>query len=117
MRTGSDSCNKASVSNSLVIFRTERIRFIHRCALGVLLLWIHALVISIGGEHLSISYGVVCRVVQAEDKVVATRVTWLCALQISFLLISDDLYMSLVSQKSSDSCCLLHKFKKAIPEP
>lgn len=96
MRTGSDSLNKASVSNSLVIFRTEIIRFIHRCALSVLLLWMRTSVIRISGEHLSISYSDACRVVQAEDKVVGTRVTCLCVLQISFLLIADDLYMSLV---------------------
>lgn len=34
MRTGSDNGSKASVSNSLVIFRTKRIDFILRCALS-----------------------------------------------------------------------------------
>lgn len=55
----------------------------------------HALVISIGDEHLTVSYGR-CRIVQEKDQVVGMRVAWLCALQISLLVISNNVHMSLV---------------------
>lgn len=38
-----------------------------------LLLWMHALVIGISDEHLSISHDGGCRIVQAENKVVGYK--------------------------------------------
>lgn len=56
MRIGSDSGNKASVSNSLVIFRTEIINFIPRCALNAhysgCMLYSTASVMSTSASHM-----------------------------------------------------------------
>lgn len=53
----------------------KELHFIHWCKLHVYCFAMHAFIIRISDEHLRLTCGGGCRIVQAEDKVVATRVT------------------------------------------
>lgn len=53
----------------------KELYFVHRCKLRVCCFAMHALAVGISDEHLSLTRGGGCRIVQTEDKVVATRVT------------------------------------------
>jgi len=74
MRTGIDNHNKG-VSDHLPFAGLKELHFTHWCKLRVYCFATYALVIRISDQHLSLTPCGGCRIVQAEDKVVVTRVT------------------------------------------